>query len=123
MGSFVAIIEELRRVLNSVKHFPTDEELQEMIADVDSNSNGELEFEEFAAMMVKKEAEDENIKALLKKAFRILDTDGTGYLTPDELQNYMVNLGHADFREKDAAMMINDADRNQDGKIDYDEFV
>ena len=116
-----ALSDELRRVLNAVKHFPTDDELQEMIADVDSNTNGGLEFDEFAAMMARKENEDDNIKALLKKAFRLLDTDETGYLTPDELKTYMVNLGHADFREKDAAMMIADADRNQDGQIDYEE--
>ena len=79
--------------------------------------------EEFATMMIRKEADDDNTKMLLKKAFRILDCDDSGYLTPDELKDYMVTFGHEDFGGEDAWEMIQDADRNQDGKIDYEEFV
>jgi Ca2+-binding EF-hand superfamily protein len=114
---------ELRHVLRAMDHFPTEEELKEMIDDVDVNADGVLQFEEFATMMIRKESDDDNTKMLLKKAFRILDCDDSGYLTPDELKDYMVTFGHEDFGGEDAWEMIQDADRNQDGKIDYEEFA
>ena len=54
----------------------------------------------------------------LKECFAVFDKDGNGYITRDELKNAMANLGEK-LSEKDIEDMINEADTNKDGCIDY----
>lgn len=42
---------ELKSVMLQLGFNPSDDELQRMINEVDDNQNGEIEFEEFLAMM------------------------------------------------------------------------
>merc|ERR1712172_222454 len=49
-------IKELGSAMRSMGQSPTDEELQEMIKEVDSNGNGTIEFSEFLSKMAGKMA-------------------------------------------------------------------
>jgi len=93
-----------------------------------STGNGTVEFEEFLAMMSRRlvatandddQAKRQRQEAELRQAFRVFDIDGDGLIDADELRQTMANLGET-LSEHDVQTMIREADRNGDGKVDFD---
>jgi Ca2+-binding EF-hand superfamily protein len=60
---------------------------------------------------------------MLTEMFKAFDKDGNGYIDKEELKNTMTNDLGIPLTEKETTEMINEADVNKDGKIDYNEFV
>ncbi|KAD5961586.1 hypothetical protein R6Q59_014750 [Mikania micrantha] len=58
----------------------------------------------------------------LKQIFKMIDTDNNGYITFEELKDGLKRFG-ADLDETDLHDLIQSADINNNGTIDYDEFV
>merc|ERR1712020_168665 len=58
----------------------------------------------------------------VKAAFRVFDHNNDGTISKDELREAMVNFGTR-VTEDEFQLMFSEADRNQDGLIDFDEFV
>ena len=58
----------------------------------------------------------------LKKAFAVMDTNGDGVVTKDELKSLLKGLGE-DVNDEVVDEMIKMADENGDGKIQFQEFV
>ena len=58
----------------------------------------------------------------LKKAFAVMDTNGDGVVTKEELKNLLKGLGE-EVNDEVVEEMIKIADENGDGKIQFDEFV
>merc|ERR1712054_711762 len=92
-----------------------------MIAEVDEDGGGEIEFDEFLQLMAKKmrqqDAEEEIIES-----FKVLDKDGQGYLTREQLYHFMTTIGDK-LTHDEANEMLNEADKNGDGQIDFEEFA
>ncbi|XP_020595035.1 calcium-dependent protein kinase 1-like, partial [Phalaenopsis equestris] len=85
-------------------------------ADVDNS--GTIDYNEFIAATIhlnKIEREDH-----LFAAFSHFDKDGSGYITRDELQLACQQFGMEDLRLEEA---IQQAAKDNDGRIDYSEFV
>jgi len=55
----------------------------------------------------------------MRQAFRVFDIDGNGVIDENELKITMFNLGE-NLSDSDVKQMIKLADRNGDGKIDYE---
>jgi len=55
----------------------------------------------------------------MRQAFRVFDIDGNGVIDEHELKITMFNLGE-NLSDCDVKQMIKLADRNGDGKIDYE---
>ncbi|XP_023236518.1 calmodulin-like isoform X3 [Centruroides sculpturatus] len=113
--------EELGTVMRSLGQTPTQAELHDMIKEVDTDGSGSIEFAEFLNLMAKKmkEADDENE---IIEAFRVFDKDGDGYIHIEELRDAMMNLGEK-LTAEETEEMIREADINNDGLINYAEFV
>eukprot|EP00356_Strombidium_inclinatum_P013509 CAMPEP_0170487134 /NCGR_PEP_ID=MMETSP0208-20121228/6000_1 /TAXON_ID=197538 /ORGANISM="Strombidium inclinatum, Strain S3" /LENGTH=93 /DNA_ID=CAMNT_0010761311 /DNA_START=3 /DNA_END=284 /DNA_ORIENTATION=+ len=60
--------------------------------------------------------------AELKKAFQVMDTNGDGFVTKDELKNLLKGLGE-EVTDEVVDEMIKIADENGDGKVEFTEFV
>ena len=58
----------------------------------------------------------------MREAFKIFDRDGNGYIDIMELKSVVTRMG-APITDKEADELFRDADLNNDGKLDYDEFV
>ncbi|XP_031100602.1 calmodulin-3-like [Ipomoea triloba] len=113
--------QELGIVLRSLGQVVTEAELKEMIRGVDDDGSGTVDFNEFVGLMSKK-LKDNEAEEEFKAAFRIFDKDHNGLISPDELRQVMKNLGQR-LTDKEVEEMIKEADVDNDGQIDYHEFV
>ncbi|KAL6291827.1 hypothetical protein ACE6H2_009337 [Prunus campanulata] len=117
---------ELGSLLRSLGVKPSHHQLQAVIRKVDTNHNGLVEFSEFVAL-VKPDLNLVQPQACsysqdqLRNMFRMFDRDGNGYISPAELAHSMAKLGHPLTAEELIGMM-DEADTDRDGRIDFDEF-
>lgn len=92
-----------------------------MVCELDANGSGSVEFGEFVDLMTRKvkskEAEEE-----LREAFEIFDIDGNGFITSRDLRQAMTKLGER-LSNEEADEMIREADFNDDGEINIEEFI
>ena len=112
---------ELGNMMRSIGQNPTDEEVMAMIKEVDLNSDGKIELDEFMTLMARNspdtQTEDEVINA-----FRVFDKEGNGLIATAELKHIMMTIGDK-MTEAEADEMIHEADIDDDGVINYEEFV
>ncbi|CAG9760683.1 unnamed protein product [Ceutorhynchus assimilis] len=102
----------------------TDKMLQEIIAEVDEDGSGELEFEEFVTLasrfMVEEDAEA--MQEELKEAFRLYDKEGNGYITTSTLKEILKELDDK-LTSEELDGIIAEIDSDGSGTVDYDEFM
>jgi calmodulin len=91
-----------------------------MIAQVDADNNGTVEFSEFVTMMASKMSSysDSDREEELRESFRAFDKDGNGLISREELRSVMASLGER-LTEAEIEQMIREADENGNGEVDY----
>lgn len=117
--------DEMGKVLRSLGFLMSNKEVRQAVKQIDTNGNGKIEFGEFRNFIIKQfkqSKSEQDTRQEIRQAFRIFDRDGNGYIEKSELRRAMRSLGEP-LSESELDMMIKDADRNGDGKIDYEEFV
>jgi calcium-dependent protein kinase len=111
--------EELKEGLQKQGSKLAESEVRQLMQAADVDGNGTIEFNEFitATMHLNKMEKEDHMYV----AFQHFDTDHSGYITMDELEQAMTknNMGDAD-TIKD---IIREVDTDNDGRINYDEFV
>ncbi|XP_077220002.1 calcium-dependent protein kinase 29 [Tasmannia lanceolata] len=111
--------EELKTGLSRLGSKLTEAEVKQLMDAADVDKSGSIDYIEFisATMHRHRLEKEEN----LFKAFQFFDKDGSGFITRDELRQAMTEYGMGD----DATIneVINDVDTDNDGRINYDEFV
>lgn len=111
-------LEELKNGLLRVGANLKDAEIHGLMQAADTDNSGTIDYGEFVAAMLhlnKVQKEDR-----LYAAFSYFDKDGSGYITPDELQQVCENFGWENVQLED---LIREVDQDNDGRIDYNEFV
>ncbi|XP_076096049.1 neo-calmodulin-like isoform X1 [Mytilus galloprovincialis] len=112
---------ELGVVMRSLGQNPSDQELTDLVNEVDIDGNGIIDFQEFLTMMAKK-MKDTDTEEEIREAFRVFDKDGSGSISANDLRHIMTNLGDK-LPDEEVDEMIQEADLDGDGQIDYIEFV
>ncbi|XP_009408515.2 calcium-dependent protein kinase 10-like [Musa acuminata AAA Group] len=110
--------EELKAGFERVGACLKESEVYALMQAADVDNNGTIDYGEFIAATLhlnKIEREDH-----LFAAFSYFDKDGSGYITQDELQQACEELGVEAVHLDD---MIKEVDQNNDGRVDYNEFV
>ncbi|CAB4317350.1 unnamed protein product [Prunus armeniaca] len=111
-------LEELKTGLERVGADLKDSEISWLMQAADIDNSGTIDYGEFIAAMLhlnKVQKEDH-----LYAAFSYFDKDGSGYITRDELQQACEKFGLEDVQLDD---IIREVDQDNDGHIDYNEFV
>lgn len=112
---------DLSGMLTRMGHQVTEEETAEIISKGDTEGDGRMSFSEFAEWMGPKLNPHRSTEEL-RNAFNIIDRDGNGFLTADELLLMLWGMGiRMDNSQLEAT--IKNADNNGDGKIDVEEFL
>lgn len=110
--------QELGMALQAMGRTVSEAELKKLISQFDSDGDGEISFEEFLAAVKKVRAGREDLQV----AFRAFDQDGDGHITVDELKQAMAGLGQP-LPQEELDAMIREADVDQDGRVNYEEFA
>jgi len=109
----------LRMGLNKVRDW-TDEEVDEIMENMDSDKNGAINFNEFISATL-----DSNITRdfeRIQKAFDFFDQDGDGYIDQDELEMALTDSKVPGSSSEIFIEVIKGSDLDNDGKISFDEF-
>lgn len=118
-NSGTVTFEELKSGLARFGSKISESEVRQLMDAADVDGNGTIDYLEFitATMhMNRMEREDH-----LYTAFQYFDKDSSGYITKEELEQALKNYGMGDHETiKD---IIDEVDTDNDGRIDYDEFV
>ena len=112
---------ELANAMISMGQNPTDEEINEMMKEVDLNQDGKIDFDEFMTLMLRNSPETQTEDEVIN-AFRVFDKEGKGLISSAELKHIMMTIGDK-MTEEEADEMVNEADIDEDGMINYEEFV
>jgi len=120
-GSGSISTKELLGVMRSMGQNPTEDEVLELVMEVDLNGDGTIDFPEFLQMMKKKSNEQEHLDDL-REAFKMFDRNKDGYIDLNELKKVTSLIGTT-LTSADLCKFMSEADKDGNGKIDYEEFV
>ncbi|EMS61622.1 Calcium-dependent protein kinase 1 [Triticum urartu] len=118
-GSGAITFEELREGLRRYGSTELrDSEVRDLMEAADVDNSGTIDYDEFIAATVHMNKLDR--EEHLMAAFSYFDKDGSGYITVDELEVACREHNMADVGIDD---IIREVDQDNDGRIDYGEFV
>lgn len=112
---------ELGEIFRSVGKNPSEKDLREMIQEAEGGEGNELTYDKFIVLMRKKMI-DRDTEDELVEAFRLLDTEGKGLINNKDLRQMLINLGET-LTPDELDKIIEEADDDNDGYINYVEFV
>ena len=92
----------------------------QMIADLDADGSGQLQFEEWFHLMTNR-VTDRDSRANIDKIFALFDVDKVGAISFENLKSVSQTLGEV-ISDTQLSEMLNRADSNTDGVVDADEF-
>merc|ERR1711892_24822 len=118
-GSITTV--ELGQVMRTFGWTPTEGELQELIGEIDQDGNGCITFNEFVWLMTR-EIHDGEIEEEIREAFRVFDREGHGFITVPDLTEVLQKLGEK-LSTEECQELIDEADIDGDGNVNYEEFV
>ncbi|XP_004511540.1 calcium-dependent protein kinase 1-like [Cicer arietinum] len=111
--------EELKDGLSKLGTKISESEVRQLMEAADVDGNGTIDYIEFiTATMHLNRMERENH---LYKAFEYFDNDKSGYITKEELESALKKYNMGD--EKTIKEIIAEVDSDNDGRINYEEFV
>ncbi|XP_019057424.1 PREDICTED: calcium-dependent protein kinase 6 [Tarenaya hassleriana] len=110
--------DELKAGLRKYGSTLKDIEIRDLMEAADVDNSGTIDYGEFIAATIHLNKLDR--EEHLVSAFRYFDKDGSGYITIDELQQACDEHGMSDVFLED---IIKEVDQDNDGRIDYGEFV
>lgn len=122
-GSGMISKDELKKLLYSQGYYPSENELETMMEEIDSDHSGEIDFEEFVSYCVKRRmsrtVSQENRE--IKDAFSYFDKNGDGFITAHEIMEVMKELGQS-ISEQEAEQMLAEVDKEGTGRVTLEKF-
>ena len=126
--------EEIERVLHTmrIKLKINELDIKHLLHDIDKDKNGSVDLKEYYRYMKGRNGTIMKTNllyralfqlSLIRKEFQRFDVDGSGYITRDEVLEVLSARTGTQISDDEATLIFQDADQNQDGKIDYEEFV
>merc|ERR1712053_36740 len=116
--------DDLGEIMRAMGFRPTEEELKDLLAEIDEDGSGEIEFAEFTQLCATFLVEDpdmETMKRELKDAFRLYDKEGQGFISTATLRGLISEL-LAPLTEEELEGILEELDEDGSGSMDFDEF-
>ncbi|CAG9330943.1 unnamed protein product [Blepharisma stoltei] len=112
---------ELSFALRKVGVSVNSEQIDDIMKDVDVDSDGNLQFEEFLQIAAKS-TKDVDAEEELKEIFMIFDRENTGFIAPGQIKHVMKSLGQP-MNDEELYEIMGEGDRDQDGLLSFEEFT
>merc|ERR1719461_2015307 len=112
--------DELFQALHGIDKSVSREDAKAIMQSVDANSNGVLEYDELLSSRINRKLISKEER--MRKVFRCLDVDGSGNLTAQEIQGALLSI-HTNINLEACKKLLKEADKNEDGVIDYEEWI
>ena len=121
-GSGTIDTEELKQALSNLGIDAKNQTLQNMMADLDSDKSGKIDFDEFINMMTAKMS-DRDTEEDLKKVFKLFlgDDDKADTISLKHLKRVARELNE-NMSDEELQEMITRADLDRDGTVNFEEF-
>ena len=123
-------VKELEDILRSMrlKLKLTDKQIERVLKQIDTNGDGSIDSDELMVVLEKYDTEGVVYKALhlrssIRQEFLKYDEDGNGYITKDEMVEIIKDRTGLTIPQKQIERLMKDSDKNDDGKVNYEEFV
>ncbi|CAL5187390.1 unnamed protein product [Lathyrus oleraceus] len=118
-NSGTVTFEELKAGLPKLGTKISESEVRQLMEAADVDGSGSIDYIEFitATMHLNRMEREDH----LFKAFEHFDKDKSGYITKEELENALTKYNMGD--EKTIKEIIDEVDSDNDGRINYEEFV
>ena len=94
--------------------------IYQMIADLDADGSGQIDFEEFLELMTAR-VSDKDTRENIRKIFNLFDDEKTGFISIKNLRRVAKELGET-IDESELQEMIERADTDNDGLVSEEEF-
>ena len=88
-----------------------------MVNDTDLNKDGNIDYREFSKMLKQRARKNKFLKA-----FQLLDKNGDGKISKEEIKAVIKQCGGTLFDEE-VEKVIKDVDKDGDGYLNYNEFL
>ncbi|UJR25235.1 hypothetical protein I4U23_006587 [Adineta vaga] len=98
-----------------------EDELQYILNEIDLDNLVQITFTQFLTLLAYKINITDTVEEL-QEAFRMFDRTDCGYITIDDLWRGMNNLGE-NLSKTEVEQMMQEADKDLDGKITFAEFI
>merc|ERR1712054_302856 len=119
-GSGAISVNELTSAMGSLGFDVKHAVVYNMVADLDADGSGEIEFGEFLDVMTAK-LDERNSREEIDRVFNLFDKDRNGTLEADDLSRVCKELGE-DMTEEDIREVIGRMDVDGDGAVGLDDF-
>ena len=114
-------LDELKNFFKGLKEDIIDADLQDMINEADIEGNGSITFDGFVALLNGKLRNDD-VQEEIVETFKKFDQDNNGLIGPEDIYNLLHSFNQ-DITISEAEEMIKNVDIDDDGLVNYKEFV
>ena len=114
-------IDEIAKIMKNFGNPMSKDDIKEMIKDIDTSGDGELDFDEFVTLMQRQEVVEDDDDEVLR-AFQSFDKDQNGYITNTEFRYILTKLGER-FTDQEVDTLFRECDLDDDGRLNYEEFI
>mmetsp|Transcript_25735 Transcript_25735/g.43138 ORF Transcript_25735/g.43138 Transcript_25735/m.43138 type:complete len:169 (+) Transcript_25735:220-726(+) len=121
-GSGSIELSEVQQLMSLLGLYPSIHELAAMIKEIDTDGNGEVDFEEFLQVVAGK-PQTSYTRQDLERAFSAFEDDIPGVVQPDVLEKALVQYCEDKVDSDMAAKLVAQLKTNHDGHINYRENI
>lgn len=112
---------ELKEAMKSLGYDAKNQVIADMIADLDKNGRGEIDFDAFLDIFNLQMGGSGDSKEDIKKIFNLFDDEKKGCISLQNLKRVARDLGE-NMSDAELLEMIERADTDNDGLISFDDF-
>ncbi len=115
--------DELGELMDTLGIRASKEEIDLMINEIDEDNNGEIDFEEFVAVMSRK-VNANYTSTEVKSAFKAFEINGSsGYVTIDSLRKALMSYGTEKLSLQQANDLLSQLEQDNQGRVNYIDYV
>jgi len=114
---------ELAELLDTLGIDATPDEVDQMVAEIDADGSGEIDFEEFVTVMSRKVNANYSAEQV-RQSFKVFEgTCPPGYVKAETLMKALSSYGTEHLTEDQARDLISQLEIDINGQINYQEYI